>query len=156
MRHFEQEEIANRYANYRPQVQTPIVETIAEELAWKKNPKQFKTALDIACGTGHSTKPLLDYADSVMGSDISESMLQEAREALPDIDFRLSPAETLAFDDNSIDLITVGFAYHWFDQISFLREAARFQTQTIQIGIKTPTKQLTQIQNANLPHSKNH
>ena len=125
MRHFEQEEIANRYANYRPQVQTHIIESIAKELDWTKQPKQFANVLDVACGTGHSTKPLPNYATLVSGCDASESMIQEAKLMLKGVDFYLSGAETLPCEDKSLDLISVGFAYHWFDQISFLREAVR-------------------------------
>ena len=125
MRHFEQKEIANRYADYRPQVQTYIIDSIAQELDWSKEPKQFDNALDVACGTGHSTKPLLNIATSVKGCDISETMIQEAKLAVAGVDFYISNAETLPCEDNSENLISVGFAYHWFDQISFLREIAR-------------------------------
>ena len=125
MRHFEQAELANRYANYRPQVQTYIIDSIAQELDWAKEPKQFANALDVACGTGHSTKPLLEYATSVKGCDVSETMIQEAKLAVVGIDFCISNAEALPSEDGSLDLVSVGFAYHWFDQISFLKEVAR-------------------------------
>ena len=36
MRHFEQEEIAQRYAKYRPQVHGDIIETVARELSCSK------------------------------------------------------------------------------------------------------------------------
>src|SRR5947209_8033742 len=40
-------------------------------------------ALDIACGTGNSTVPLIDRGYSVVGCDISERMILEARRKLP-------------------------------------------------------------------------
>ena len=41
-------------------------------------------ALDIACGTGNSTVPLISRGYSVTGCDISPKMIQEARHKLPD------------------------------------------------------------------------
>lgn len=40
-------------------------------------------ALDLACGTGKSTVPLLARGYSVRGCDISEGMIRQAREKLP-------------------------------------------------------------------------
>ena len=41
-------------------------------------------ALDIACGTGNSTLPLVDRGYSVLACDISEEMIREARSKRPD------------------------------------------------------------------------
>jgi SAM-dependent methyltransferase len=41
-------------------------------------------ALDLACGTGKSTEPLLRRGYSVVGCDISEEMIDQARRKLPD------------------------------------------------------------------------
>src|SRR5579884_3042773 len=41
-------------------------------------------ALDLACGTGNSTVPLIARGNSVMGCDISEQMVREAQRKLPD------------------------------------------------------------------------
>lgn len=125
MRHFEQETIAARYAAYRPQVQADIIDRIAQELRWRKD-QPFGLAVDFACGTGHSSRPLLTYAERVIGCDVSENMLEQARRAHPEITFkRVDPDSHLPFTDASVDVLTVGFAFHWLDQPTFLREAAR-------------------------------
>ena len=36
-----------------------------------------------------------------------------------------SPAENLPLPSGSVDLVTTGLAYHWFDQPRFLAEARR-------------------------------
>jgi SAM-dependent methyltransferase len=41
-------------------------------------------ALDLACGTGKSTEPLLRRGYSVLGCDISQEMIREARRKLPE------------------------------------------------------------------------
>ncbi len=122
IRHFEQEKIAKRYAKYRPRVQAEIIATIAKELGWSEN---FETAVDFACGTGHSTEPLLNYADRVIGCDISAEMLEQAKQAYPSTEFRQIKDGILPFEDASVNVLTVGFAFHWLDQPAFLSEAAR-------------------------------
>lgn len=44
-----------------------------------------RRALDLACGTGKSTLPLLERGYSVRGCDISEGMIAEARRKRPEI-----------------------------------------------------------------------
>lgn len=51
-------------------------------------------------------------------------MLAQA-EADERIHYRVAPAEKLPFADGSFDFITVGLAFHWFDQAAFLDEARR-------------------------------
>jgi len=122
MRHFEREEIAQRYAKYRPQVHGDIIETVARDLNWSE---KVATAVDYACGTGHSTVPLLKLADKVTGCDVSAEMLMEAKEAYPGLEFKLIEDGILPFADSSVNLLSVGFAFHWLDQPAFLGEAAR-------------------------------
>ena len=122
MRHFEQTEITERYTAYRPRVQTQILGQIAAASGWRE---RFAVAVDVACGTGHSTKPLTQYAERVLGFDISEEMLVQARAAFPNITFQAAPAENLPLEANSVDLLSVSFAFHWFDQPEFLNEVVR-------------------------------
>jgi SAM-dependent methyltransferase len=50
-------------------------------------------ALDLACGTGKSTLPLLVRGYNVQGCDISEAMVTRAREKLPDLADAFSVAD---------------------------------------------------------------
>lgn len=50
-------------------------------------------ALDLACGTGKSTLPLLTRGYSVRGCDISEGMIREARRKLPELAQAFSVAD---------------------------------------------------------------
>jgi ubiquinone/menaquinone biosynthesis C-methylase UbiE len=85
----------------------------------------FKNVADIACGTGHSTIPLLDYSENVYGTDISVEMLNIAKQKSPKPTYYLRPAEDLPFGDGFLDAIFVCMAMHWFDQEKFLSEVRR-------------------------------
>jgi demethylmenaquinone methyltransferase/2-methoxy-6-polyprenyl-1,4-benzoquinol methylase len=73
------------------------------------------SALDVACGTGKLTVALagaVGPAGRVVGVDLSEAMLDEARRAfgnLASVEFRLGNALALPVDDGSFDAATIAF-----------------------------------------------
>ena len=68
-------------------------------------------ALDFGCGTGRSTRFLRNLAFEVIGVDISEAMLDQARGRDPHGDYRLVADGTLApFGTGTFDLILAAFA----------------------------------------------
>ena len=74
-------------------------------------------ALDLGTGTGALARLVATRARSVLGTDPSEQMLEEARAiGGPDgLDFALGSAEEIDFPDASFDLVTAGQCWHWFD-----------------------------------------
>ena len=69
-------------------------------------------ALDFGCGTGRSTRFLRDLAFEVIGVDISELMLAQARGRDPQGDYRLVAEGSLAgFDSGTLDLILAAFTF---------------------------------------------
>lgn len=90
---------------------------------------KYGTALDVGCGTGISTLPLCDHFSSVIGVDVSEAQLEEARRAssgYTNVTYRVGLAHELAFQkDSSVDLITIAQAMHWVDTGKFYRECHR-------------------------------
>ncbi len=119
--HFNSQEAAARYAGNRPQSHGRVL-GLVESILGAALP--VERALDVGCGTGHSTVALLPLARSVVGLDSSRFMLAQAAQA-PAIAYRSGYAEALPFARSSFDLVTVCSAYHWFDQEKFLQEAAR-------------------------------
>lgn len=113
--------VALRYAANRPRGQGTVLELVAECL---KEILPVDHALDVGCGTGHSTAALLPYAKRITGVDSSSEMLAQAQKHAA-IDYRKAYAEALPFRREMFDLVTVSSAYHWFDHERFLREAAR-------------------------------
>lgn len=84
-------------------------------------------AVDVGCGSGQGTHFLGEHFKKVVGTDISEAQIQEAKDmpCLPNISYLVSPAEELPFQDASVDVLTSFTAAHWFDIGKFMREAER-------------------------------
>ncbi len=45
---------------------------------------RFSLAVDVGCGTGISTRPLVEYFDHVIGCDVSESQIEMAKQQTSD------------------------------------------------------------------------
>ncbi len=119
--YFAHQEAAERYAKGRPDFHTQVMHRIREFLGIHQ---KLETGLDIACGTGLSTKALLEIAENVYGTDMSPSMLENATQN-EHISYHTAPAEKQPFSNQSIDIITVCSGVHWFDIDAFLRESHR-------------------------------
>ena len=121
MNYFTPKTAAERYSKGRPDCHSNTIRHIKDFLHLDK---KLDTALDVACGTGLSTKALLAIATHVYGTDISQEMLNLAPQS-EKIQYSFAPAEQQPFPDNSFDLITVSSGVHWFDIDKFLAEANR-------------------------------
>lgn len=108
MPYFTLDEAATRYDLYRPKVHNIIK-------AWLRDAGltgEFDDIIDIACGTGDSTVPLLDIGKNIVGIDQSERMLSKAKEK--GINAKLMGYEN-AHELGQFNLITTCMAFHWFD-----------------------------------------
>jgi SAM-dependent methyltransferase len=69
-------------------------------------------ALDFGCGTGRSSRFLSALGFEVLGVDISEHMLERARERDPDGEYRLVPDGDLGeLPEGSFDLVLSAFTF---------------------------------------------
>jgi len=121
MNFFGSKTAAERYAAGRPDFHA---NTIGHVKAFLGINQKLPMALDVACGTGLSTKALLALADEVYGTDASHEMLDLAAEK-DKIRYLVAAAGSQPFEDEEFDLITVSSAIHWFDIGAFLDEARR-------------------------------
>jgi SAM-dependent methyltransferase len=111
-------EVASRYAASRPSLHHHAIEWIRHQI-----PLPVPRALDVGCGTGLSTAPLMDAAAFVVGVDPSEAMLRLARERVRSA-FVLGDGNRLPFQDDSFQLVTLSSAIHWLSGEG-VRETAR-------------------------------
>jgi MPBQ/MSBQ methyltransferase len=84
--------------------------------------------LDVACGTGASTKFLTKYfqARGITGINISKKQLEVAKAVAPECEFKLMNATNLEFPDSSIDnVLCIEAAFHFMTRLSFFEEAYR-------------------------------
>jgi ubiquinone/menaquinone biosynthesis C-methylase UbiE len=61
--------------------------------------------LDVGCGTGLASRPLLDNTFTVVGVDPSERMLAHAKRRYPDAQWVVGTAEKLPFENASFDAV---------------------------------------------------
>jgi SAM-dependent methyltransferase len=107
---------ADRYAAGRPYHHE---RTLRRALAGRPG-----SALDVACGTGLSTRALAALGIPALGLDPVPEMVARAR-ADTGLSFLVGAAEALPVRDGSVDLVTVSSGVHWFDQDRFAAESAR-------------------------------
>jgi ubiquinone/menaquinone biosynthesis C-methylase UbiE len=118
------------YASSRPTYPRAIFEFIVglvdeRNLAW-----------DCATGNGQAAVVLSDYFKQVVASDISTKQIENA-ERKSCINYLIFPAEKTPLEDNSVDLITVAQAVHWFDFDRFYNEAKRVLRRRDEDGKKS-------------------
>ncbi len=100
--------------------------------AWRKSvtaiisPKSGMKILDIAAGTGSSSRPLVDKGAEVIALDFSEGMLAQGRKQHKDIKFVQGDALKLPFDENTFDVTTISFGLrNTSDTATAVKEALR-------------------------------
>ncbi|MCL2357147.1 MAG: class I SAM-dependent methyltransferase [Defluviitaleaceae bacterium] len=83
--------------------------------------------LDAGCGNGGLLGAISRNADiSGFGVDISPKMIDECRARFPHIDFRVSEAENLPFDDGAFDVVIICCVlHHLAEPQKFFTEARR-------------------------------
>ncbi len=77
-----------------------------------------KRVLDLGCGFGwHCRYAREQQASSVIGVDISEKMLQKAREMTddPSISYIKSPIEDINFSNSQFDIVISSLAFHYVE-----------------------------------------
>ncbi|MEO1719019.1 MAG: methyltransferase domain-containing protein [Pseudomonadota bacterium] len=102
-----------------------------DRLVTLTEPKSSWRVLDVATATGHTAFAFAPHVASVVASDLTPEMLDQARAQadernLTNVSFELADAEELAFAADSFDLVTCRIAPHHFpDCGAFVDAVAR-------------------------------
>jgi ubiquinone/menaquinone biosynthesis C-methylase UbiE len=107
---------AEGYAKARPPLHARIVERIGIRAA---------TALDVGCGAGLSTAPLLTVSPRVVAVDPFPAMVQWGPLIAPGAHFVAARAESLPFPDSFFDLITAAGSLNYTDPARSFPELRR-------------------------------
>jgi SAM-dependent methyltransferase len=81
--------------------------------------------LDLAAGTGKLTRALIAAGARVTAVEPLFAMRQMLQQRLPEATVMEGTAERIPVPDESVDLVTVAQAFHWFDADKAAREIAR-------------------------------
>jgi len=112
------------YIKYRPSYPLEIIDFLKE----KKILLEDTVIADIGSGTGILTKIFLDNGNQVYGVEPNKDMREAAEKLLQGFTNFSSlegSAEFTRLEENCIDLIIVGQAFHWFDVEETKREFKR-------------------------------
>ena len=106
------------YATYRPRYP-------ADLFAWLGQQCQQRTlAWDCATGNGQAAIALTQYFQQIIATDGSADQLSQATRH-PQITYRIALAEQSELHPQTMDLITVAQAVHWFQLEKFYAEVHR-------------------------------
>ena len=120
------------YARFRPNYPLKLFDYLApispkHELAW-----------DCATGNGQAAIGLADHFAKVIATDASARQIESAQPH-PCISYSVAPGEASGIDPDSVDLILVAQALHWFDMDRFFAEAKRVSTHRGILAVSTYT-----------------
>jgi SAM-dependent methyltransferase len=109
---------AAQYAHLRPTYPEGLFTFLSETVASRD------VAWDCATGNGQAATHLARYFGQVIATDESVEMIGQAS-CRPRIEYRVVEAEDSAIDADTVDLVTVASAIHWFDLGRFYPEVRR-------------------------------
>lgn len=121
---------SEKYGKYRPGYPAVLFKflssiTPGHDLAW-----------DCATGSGQAAHGLVEYFHKVIATDASEQQIKNAIRHKK-ILYKVAPAHKTSIQTESIDLITVAQALHWFEFDQFYKEAERVLKQNGIIAVWT-------------------
>jgi demethylmenaquinone methyltransferase/2-methoxy-6-polyprenyl-1,4-benzoquinol methylase len=103
------DDVANRYDFLNDLL------SLGRTKAWRRvvtsiiAPKPGIKILDIAAGTGSSSRPLVEKGAEVTALDFSQGMIEQGRKQNKNIKFVQGDALKLPFEENSFDVTTISF-----------------------------------------------
>jgi ubiquinone/menaquinone biosynthesis C-methylase UbiE len=112
---------AEVYERARPSYPQDAVDWVVERAGLRPG----RLVVDVAAGTGKLTRLLVPSGADVVAVEPVAEMRRKLEEVVPEVEAIAGTAERLPFADASVDVVTVGQAFHWFDHARALPELHR-------------------------------
>ena len=112
------------YVRYRPGYPAALIDLLQRECGLRAE----HLIADIGSGTGLLSKVFLDHGNRVIGVEPNAEMRAAGDEFLARYEKFTSitgSSEATTLDDASVDFVTAGQAFHWFEPIGTRREFVR-------------------------------
>ena len=116
--------LAGDYARFRTSYSDELFDSIIRYAGTAPGGR----VLDLACGTGLGMTAYLRRGFEVVGVDVANVMMEQAKASLPPgsrATFVEGRAEQLPLSDASFDLVSCAQAFHWFEPRAAFAECAR-------------------------------
>jgi ubiquinone/menaquinone biosynthesis C-methylase UbiE len=133
---------AEIYAKYRPAYPDALIDYLCSA----NHLKTDHLVADIGSGTGIFSRQLLEKWLAVAGVEPNDDMRKLAEQSLkPYARFTSvkATAEQTTLTANSVDLVTVAQAFHWFDHEAFKAECQRILKPDAQVALVWNSRDLT-------------
>ncbi|HTJ68442.1 MAG TPA: methyltransferase domain-containing protein [Actinospica sp.] len=119
---FDTESTARHYAAARPTYPSELFDTLDDLLGHQLAGARV---VDVAAGTGISSRQLAERGARVTAVELSAAMLTELAASSPGVRAVQGSGHALPLADDSADLITYAQAWHWMDPDQALPEIRR-------------------------------
>jgi SAM-dependent methyltransferase len=114
-------DVADRYERARPL----YPESAVSELASRCGLRAGTPVADLGAGTGKLTRQLVAVGADVVAVEPAAGMRRRLEAEVPGVPVLDGTAEDIPLPDASVDVVTAGQAFHWFDTHRALDEIAR-------------------------------
>lgn len=125
------------------------VMTAGQHRLWRRevvravDPRPGQRILDLAAGTGSSSRPFADAGALVVPVDLSFGMVREGRRRNPDLGFVNADALTLPFADGAFDAVTISYGMrnveHTEQALAEMHRVLRPGGTVVVLEFSTPT-----------------
>lgn len=92
-----------------------FISELAADLVELLSPKRGQCILDLGCGTGHLTYKIASKGAAVIGIDSAPTMIEQALQNYPQIDFSVVDGRNLPFTEQ-FDAVFSNAVLHWIKQ----------------------------------------